>query len=101
MGETEAETRRAEVGKWEMGWEVPAGGRAGEGTTGEGSGGDGPLMLKGKRMAGKKQVCVSARFVFQQEAFRFIRKFLEQELGAKDGMRKSMVLLQPRCWLPP
>ena len=38
MGETEAETRRAEVRKRDMGWEVLAGGRAGEGTTGEGRG---------------------------------------------------------------
>lgn len=43
MGETEAETRRAEVGKREMGWEVPAGGRPGEGTPGEGRGVKVPL----------------------------------------------------------
>lgn len=36
MGETEAETQWAEVGEWEMEWEVPAGGKAGEGTTVEG-----------------------------------------------------------------
>ena len=43
MGETEAEIRRAEVEKGEMGWEVPAGGRAGEGTPGKGRGVKVPL----------------------------------------------------------
>ena len=69
MGETEAETQWAEVGEWEMEWEVPAGGKAGEGTTVEG-GGDGPLMLKGKRMGWEKAgLCFSRRHSDSSRSF--------------------------------
>lgn len=58
MGETEAETRWAEVGKWEMEWEVPAGGKAGEGTTGEAG-------WRSSYAEGEEDGLGKSRFVFQ------------------------------------